>query len=235
MIKSALEYIVGLRKPEIQEIDGQVYSDKELHRIKHNPKAEAFNIYTLTSLIDYLTNDKIDQINREVVVHVASPTDIRVFTSLDNDAKRDRLVNVTAMIPDFRYDCWYDHESFCIALQSKFVKNDDRDLLLKFAGTVESGTVAEYGDDGISQKATIKTGIAKKGDCLVPNPVSLIPYRTFPEIEQPESQFVFRMRDNGSVQCAIFEADGGAWRNKAMKSIADYLKEHLPECYLILY
>lgn len=44
---------------------------------------------------------------------------------------------------------------------------------VKFAGTVESGTLAEYGDDGVTQKATVKTGIASKGDAIVPNPVKL--------------------------------------------------------------
>ena len=115
-------------------------------------------------------------------------------------------------------------------LQSVFQDGDDRDLLLRFAGTVENGTVTQYGDDGVSQKATIKTGIASKGDALVPNPVKLRPFRTFLDVEQPESQFIFRMRDNeryGGVDCALYEADGGAWKIQAMKKIKDYLEYEL--------
>ena len=101
-------------------------------------------------------------------------------------------------------------------------------MILKFAGTMESGTVAEYGDDGISQKATVKTGIASKSDAIVPNPVKLRPYRTFVEVEQPVSDFVFRVQDNGrGISCAIFEADGGAWKNAAMKNIKNYLEFEL--------
>ena len=122
-----------------------------------------------------------------------------------------------------------DHESFLIALQSKFIPNDDRDLLMRFTGTVENGTVAQYGDDGVTQKATIKTGIASKGEAVVPNPVKLRPFRTFIEVEQPESAFVFRMRQDSDdgVECAIFEADGGAWKNAAMKNIKEYLQFEL--------
>ena len=42
---------------------------------------------------------------------------------------------------------------------------------------------------------------------------------------QPESQFVFRMTEDkyDGVQCASFEADGGAWRLKAMENIKEYL------------
>lgn len=65
------------------------------------------------------------------------------------------------------------------------MQGNDRDLILKFAGTVENGTIAQYGDDGVTQKATVKTGIASKGDAIVPNPVRLRPYRTFIEVEQP--------------------------------------------------
>ena len=32
-------------------------------------------------------------------------------------------------------------------------------------------------------------------DVIVPNPVKLRPYRTFAEIEQPESSYVFRIKD----------------------------------------
>ena len=53
---------------------------------------------------------------------------------------------------------------------------------------MENKTVANYGDDGVSQKATITKGIAGKEDVIVPNPVTLRPYRTFLEVEQPEKQ-----------------------------------------------
>lgn len=57
----------------------------------------------------------------------------------------------------------------------------------------------------------------------------LRPYRTFLEVEQPESAFVFRMKqDNyGSVMCAVFEADGGAWKMDATQAIKEYLQREL--------
>lgn len=98
-------------------------------------------------------------------------------------------------------------------------------MLLKFAGTVEAGTLVRYSDDGVSQKATIKNGIASKGDEIVPGVFTLTPYRTFLDVEQPASDFIFRMRENGDVKFAIFEADGGAWRNEARARIHTYLDD----------
>ena len=75
---------------------------------------------------------------------------------------------------------------------------------------IQAGTTANYDDDGVSQKTTIKTGIANKTDVIVPNPVKLRPYRTFAEIEQPESSYVFRIMDTDRGPAfKLVEADGG--------------------------
>lgn len=228
MIKQALEYIIGLKEPAISEINGSTYSDKQLNRISYVPYAKTIEMHTLTSLVDYIKAN-IDTMSDKMIIHVVSPTSVKLYSQLDYDRKREYLVEVNAQLPDFRFGDYIGHEAFCIALQSKFIQNEDRNLILKFAGTVEDGTVAEYGDDGITQKATVKTGLASKGDAIIPNPVKLRPYRTFLEVEQPESTFVFRMKSDRGVQCAIFEADGGAWKNAAMKNIKEYLQLELAD------
>lgn len=139
---------------------------------------------------------------------------------------------VKAELPDFDFNKFMDHEKFLINMQSKFIDTEDKALLLKFAGTVETGTVAQYGDDGVTQKATVKTGIASKSDAIVPAAVNLKPFRTFLEVEQPASDFVFRMKEEKyaeGVMCAIFEADGGAWKAEATANVKAYLQEQLKD------
>ena len=229
MIKEALQYIVGLGKAEEHIINGTCYSDKPLHRIDtYYPKADAIEMHTLTSLVDYIKSE-VDEMPPRMIVEVKSPTEVELYSQLDPNRDRESLVVASARVPGFEFDRFVEHEKFCINLQSKFIPSDDRELILKFAGTVEAGSVSEYGDDGVTQKATIKTGLASKGDAIVPNPVCLRPYRTFLEVEQPESAFVFRMKQDsyGSVMCAIFEADGGAWKMDATQAIKEYLQREL--------
>ena len=230
IIKEAIEYVVGLRKPEVQKIDGIVYSDKELEPVIHNPKARAIQMNTLTSLVDYI-KAQVDEMDEKMIVHVQSPTKVALYSALDSERIRESMVEVMARVPEFEYGRFIEHERFCIGLQAKFLDDPEsnRALVLKFAGTVEDGTVSQYSDDGISQKATIKMGIASKGDALVPNPVKLRPYRTFHEVQQPMSEFIFRMKSDDSVKCALFEADGGAWENVAMRNIKDYLEVELAD------
>lgn len=229
MTKEALQYVVGLRKAEVININGDNYTDKEVYRVSRALRAEPVRMKNLTSLLDYLKSDT-DSMPDKMIVQVVSPTSVRVLSKLDVDRKREELAAVSAELPEFSYGRYMDKESFIIGLQSKFLPNDDRELLLKFAGTVKDETVAEYGDNGITQKATIKTGITSLGEAIVPNPVKLRPFRTFVEVEQPESSFIFRMRqmENG-VACAVFEADGGAWMNVAMDHIKGYLQAELKE------
>lgn len=237
MIKEALQYIVGLSEAKVQDItlaDGtvQMYSDKPLHRLqKHIPMVDkAIEMCTLTSLVDYIKGN-IDSMSDKMIIQVVDPETVVLFSQLNEERYREKMVVVKARIPDFRFDTYMDQENYCINLQSKFIDDPDTDraLILKFAGTMEAGTIAEYGDDGVTQKATVKTGIASKGEAIVPNPVKLRPYRTFLEVEQPASEFIFRVKQNkyDGISCAIFEADGGAWKIAATSSIKDYLQFEL--------
>lgn len=236
MIKEALQYIVGLSEARIHNVtlpDGtiQTYSDKTLNLLKKDiPKAEYITMNTLTSLIDYIKGG-IDTMADKMIIEVESPTEVTLYSPLDDNRKREYLVNVKALLPNFDFGTFMNQEKFCINLQSKFLDESDRALILKFAGTVEAGTVAEYGDDGITQKATIKTGIASKSDAVVPNPVRLTPYRTFLEVDQPASNFVFRIKQDKceGIACALFEADGGAWKIEAKNNIKEYLQRELAE------
>lgn len=230
IIKEALEHLLELGKPNVQDIDGITYSDKDLEPIIYNPKARAIQMNTLTSLVDYI-KAQVDEMEEKMIVHIQSPTKVSLYSALDGERIRENMVEVIARVPEFEYGRFIDHERFCIGLQAKFLEDpeSDRALVLKFAGTVEDGSVAQYSDDGVSQKATVKTGIASVGDAIVPNPVKLRPYRTFHEVQQPMSEFIFRMKSDDGVRCALFEADGGAWENVAMKNIKEYLEVELAD------
>lgn len=185
---------------------------------------------TLTSLVEYIKGN-IDSMSDKMIVQIVDPETVVLLSQLNEERQREKLAVVNATIPNFRFNDFINQEEFCINLQSKFIDDEetDKSLLLKFAGTVEAGTVAEYGDDGTTQKATIRTGIASKGEAIVPNPVSLRPFRTFLEVTQPKSDFIFRMKQDkyDGIACAIFEADGGAWKIAATTAIKEYLQFEL--------
>lgn len=235
MIKSAINRILELAEPSISVIHDSTYADKELVRIDKESRAAAISMNTLTGLIDYIKGQK-DFKEIPYIIQITSPTEVRLISSLDADRKRETLVEVTAEIPNFSYGRFIENEEFIIGVQSKFLdgraEENDKPVVLRFAGNVKAGTVAEYGDTGVGQKATIKKGAVSMVEAEVPSPCFLMPYRTFTEVEQPMSSFIFRVKDNErlGVEFALFEADGGAWKNDAKANIKAYLVEALKEC-----
>ena len=226
MTKEAMEYLVELSAPQVVDVFGDIYSKDKLNRISFIPKAEALKLHTLTSLVEYIKS-KTDGMDPAMLVHVESPTKVLLYSCLDKDRGRECLVEVNAELPYIGFNKYVDQEEFLIGMQANFLPTDDRNLILKFAGTVEDKSVAEYGDDGVTQKATIRKGVSSKTDAVVPNPVSLKPYRTFFEVDQPESKFIFRMSSDCGIACAIYEADGGKWKSEAMNNVKEYLKKEL--------
>ncbi len=246
MIAKAMDWIKEHSAPTITEIDGSRWSDRELEKIENVRRMDAVNFYTLTSLTDYLKSE-VDVPNsfiEHIFINVISPSKISVYSEANslNYYRRTEIANVSAMLPAVKIGQWVDQTEFCIMMRANFIDNGlyemedevarfdtDRDALIRVASNIVSGTIAQYEDTGISQKATLKTGIQESEDKLLPDKVILRPYRTFMEVEQPKSEFIFRAQDDkfNGVQLSLHEADGGRWKQDAMASIKNYLLEQL--------
>jgi hypothetical protein len=222
LIKEALQYIIGLGTVETKEIGEQIYSTQPIHSVKQATPA-ALTVRNLSGLVDYLVNNFDKQ--PPVLVHVESPTEVSVYSTYNRDFARNHLLQASALLPKIPYGSFQDTESFNILLQSCFVPNEHSEALLAVVGNISEENVTTVGDNGVSQQVTAKTGIATRESVVVPNPVHLKPFRTFVEIKQPESQFVFRMQSG--PKAAIFEADGGSWKLEAIYSIKEHLKQQL--------
>lgn len=235
MIKEALQYIIGIQNKRIENVNGNDYyfRGETPVLLEECRSCEALEISTLTSLVDYIKGSMADDFAAsgsvpKIIVHVKSETEVELISVFNNDMDRWKIASVKARLPQIILNEFVIQERFIIQMQSMFIDTPDRAIVMQVAGNVEDKTVANYGDDGVSQKATIKTGLANVEDVIVPNPVKLRPFRTFHEIMQPEIEFVFRIKNGPTgISCALFEADGGAWKFNAVHSIAEYLMEKL--------
>ncbi|PEB56218.1 hypothetical protein CON65_15780 [Bacillus pseudomycoides] len=222
MTKDAIEKVLEIGTVETHEIGSQTFSTQPLYLVKEPTPAEIV-VRSLSGLVDYVKSE-FDTV-QPLMIHIENPKTVSCFTEVNGDQNRSTFVRAEASIPRFSFGNFYDREEFNIALQSGFVPNKDRDIILKVVGTVVEEAVKEISDDGVSQGVTAKNGVANRALVKVPNPVELMPYRTFVEVKQPESKFVFRMRDG--ARSGLFEADGGAWKLEAMNNIKDYLTKAL--------
>lgn len=223
--KEALRYLIEENGGnEIETLNGQTYSRFPLNLIKE-PVAAAINVRSLSGLVQYLKSE-FDGVTK-LMVHVVSPTEVVAFTTFNADKNRETVIKATALLPEIPFGRFINTEELVITLQAAFVPTEHRNDLLKVVGNIKEENVQQYGDDGVSQQVTAKAGVAAVTDIKVPNPVVLKPFRTFVEVDQPESEFIFRMKA-GPVG-SLFEADGGAWKIAAMQNIEAFLKNNLKE------
>ena len=235
MLKEVIEKIIDLSHARPFEVDGRQYTTKPIHPVKE-PVAETVILGTLTGLADYLKADA-DKINPAAnLIHVESFQSVALISSCAGRPfrQREKLIHAAADNPKFPFGQFMDVESFIIRLQSQFVQTDQTVAILRVVGNVTDSAVKQFSDDGVTQQVTAKAGVSRVQDLPVPNPVILAPFRTFLEIEQPESKFVFRMRSGDPAPtCAIFEADGGAWKNEAVRNIKGRLEFHTKDIAVI--
>ena len=228
---------------EVIQINGRSYTSKEIYRVKE-PTPETLEVSTLTALVDYIkTNRDANDINT-LICHVESPTRVSIYSNLHGDFdQRDKFIRATARINIPAFNTFQDAEKFNIYLQSCFTESPvkdlasgslvptDKALLLKYVGNVKQKQVETVGDDGVSQEIVVKSGIASVNAVILPNPVTLRPYRTFNEVEQPASSFVFRARTG--PEFALIEADNRAWESEAMQNIKQFMQSEVPELHVI--
>ncbi len=233
MIQKALQYLTELRKPWTGLINERQYADRTLVPM-YEPAPPRMDLHTLTGFVDYVQANP-DGLNLQETVIVVDGPEMVTLESIVFGTFKQRSQILSARLEErkrFQFGQYFDVESFIIALQTYFTPDETTAAILKLVGNLKDEKVKTVTDDGTTQTVTAKTGITKVEDTLVPNPVTLRPYRTFLEVNQPELKCIFRMqpgREGGLPSCALFEADGGLWRIEAIQSIRDYLEAQLSE------
>lgn len=224
MDSTGIREIAEMSKPNIVESNGFQYTDKDLEVIDL-PRAETLSVSTLSSLAELLIIEQAKFVS-PILVQVESPTRVSVHCGI-NEADRNRECPYVAEFHPVGFDFgyWMSYEQMMIALKSKFVETSELLDVVKLLGTITEENNMKIEDDGFTQTVTVKKGIALKDNKVINPRVTLIPYSTFNEIEQPQREFLLRLDGNGKA--ALFEADGGAWKLEACERIAHYLREEL--------
>ena len=241
MIKEAIEYICGraveAAGPKTLALDDQrILSTQGLRTVNKPADVTPLEFQNLQGLVDHIlwNCDKGDQEgDPKKILVVSGPRLVRLTTenlypwNIRQDYAQAYFQECT-----FPFDRHLDHETFLINLQAQFADTEDRRKVLDMVGHIEEAELRTYTDDGAAQGIAVKRGLKAGQYEKVPNPVTLAPFRTFPEIEQPESRFIFRVKrgsDNQKPMCMLVEADGGAWQVEAINRIKAWLLKALTD------
>lgn len=226
MLKEAIEKIAAMAVNQTYVINGENYSDHDLvHIPQHIDMPRVFELTGLDGVAKMIRAERLRHPD-PLFVRVTSPTQVDVYSTYMPDMSRGWIYTAKADVPGFR-DGYQDHMETIIRLRSRFAPNEGQEYLLSLLSRMNMEQSATSTDNGVTQRVESRQGIALNGMETVKPIVKLRPYRTFHEVEQPESEFLLRVDKNGSV--GLFEADGGAWKLQGKKNIAAYFEETLKD------
>lgn len=120
-----------------------------------------------------------------------------------------------------------DRRTITVQSTAKCSPGPGVDYLLDLLSRMSKDSGVTTRDNGVSQEVEARQGVSLKALVQVKPRVALRPFRTFLEVEQPVSEFLLRLDDDGNV--GLFEADGGMWQQTAKASIAAYFEDKLAQ------
>jgi len=232
--KEAIEKIVELADPRINTIDGATYlfhktgdDYTQVHATPEFPETLALN--SLDALVAMIKTEAVKRHAPPFYLMAKAHDSVKCYTQPMDILRNERAVlyNVIAAdVPGWADNTQLPFEEALIAIRTRFQQSPDIIYLLKLLSDITNGAKVTYSDNGMATTVVTQKGVALQGSDTIRPIVKLRPYRTFLEIDQPESEFHIRVSERG---IKFIEADGGMWKLTARRTIAEYLSERLAD------
>ena len=232
MLKEFIEHIQKTTQPLIREIGGSVFAigaDGGANEIRSTiDHPNTLPLHSLDALVKLI---RTEAANMDAPLYITIPDHltVRCFGQPDADARYFRQVYYEAKatdVPGWGEKVQMGFEEAQIAMRTRFQETADTIYALKLLSDICCGAKVVYNDNGIATTVTTQKGVALQSNEQIRPIITLKPYRTFQEVEQPESIFLIRVNERGIT---FTEADGGMWKLKARQTVKAFLEVQLAE------
>lgn len=226
MLAKMIDKIVSLKQTQTFEIGGHTYTDGHLTRIPpHVDRPECITVSGLDGVCK-LIRTELEMVGVTILVQAKSYNTVEVMTTYLPDFSRNALYRAEADVPGLRTG-FRDRETALIELRSLFIPGEGTAYLLDLLSRITDEKSVTTRDNGVTQAVEARQGVALNALVEIKPRVLLRPFRTFLEVEQPESEFLLRVDADKGI--GFFEADGGVWKLEAKRNIADYFARNLAD------
>ncbi len=232
MIKAAMQYFLHMSGVQKLEIDGAQYTDREIFPVKLQ-FPPTLRLSTLTGLKECVENpDFFAQTGtNDFALYIEDIGNVSLV-SQPLGAFEQRKFFAVASATEFRFpfNGYRGHEQMVIEVMSSFAESEGKKEVLSYLGGLARTKEVKMLDDGVGQRIVARTGIARAGEVEIKNPITLLPYRSFPEIDPVPEDFIFRLRTKGEDGCegALFNTQSKRWRIETIAQIKAWLLENIP-------
>lgn len=231
MLKAAIEKIIESSKPVIEVVDETrfaIFNDGAIEELK--PACDypsSLRIYSLDSLVKMVKTEALVRYSHPIYITIPTHTEVYCFSSPMKDLREMRLTYYTVHatdVPGWDSEMMLGFEEAIIAVQTRFQESKDTPYLLKLLSEISSGSQVTYSDNGIATSVVTRSGVSLQSKEAIRPILNLKPYRTFQEVDQPESKFLIRISERG---IKFVEADGGMWKLKARQTVRQFLEDSM--------
>lgn len=133
-----------------------------------------------------------------------------VMTTYLSDFSRNTLYRAKADAPGL-YTGFRGREVALIELRSLCIPNEGTAYLLDLLSRMTNENSVSTNDNGVTQTVEARQGVALNALIEIKPRVMLRPFRTFLEVEQPESEFLLRVDPaRGSASSRLTAASGSS-------------------------
>lgn len=234
MLKAAIEKILEINKPTLEVVEGRTFlvgSDGAREVRPALDKPDTLPLTSLDALVKLLRTEALDGGFAARPLYITIPNHLKVqcFVNPAPNLRYFRPFPYTVDatdVPGF-LDGFREYGKAVIELRSRFAPGEGVNYLLDMLSRINKESSVTSADNGVSQVVEARQGVSMKAHVAVKPIVALRPYRTFQEVEQPESEFLLRLDGDGRV--GLFEADGGMWKLKARQTVKEYFEEALAD------
>lgn len=232
---AAVKAIQDSVKTEVVEIGGLKFVTRQVYRPPSDSLPETLIIHTLTGLIKFIEHERnISDIDS---IHVVDHKTVDVQGALEGHTRERPLYAQAQLVGAsvFNFGHYHEVDDFIVKLRTCFALSPDVERILAIVGNLTDEEIRTAVDDGVTQKVTTRKGISLGEEVKVPNPVRLAPFRTFAEIQQPESFFILRLhrRDDKLPTVALFEVGDQKWQLEAIQKIKDFIVDEIDDIPVI--
>ena len=231
MLKAAIEKIESMVRPMMATVKGHEFLLMKDGAAEIHPDVDLPDVVDLNSLDALISMIQKEAVNlfpgERIFVSVRSHNQVEAFLSPKETTrwKRPQLYRATAKdVPGWEASAQMGFENAIIALQTRFQQSTDFEYTMQLLSQITTGGKMTFNDNGVATTITTQKGVSLAANMTIKPIVTLRPYRTFHEVEQPDGLFLIRISERGIT---FTEADGGMWKLNARKTVKAFLQKNL--------
>ena len=231
MLKEFIEHIQKTAQPKTEIVEGRIFAlfHDGVQEINPEPyRPELLEVHSLDALVQLIANEA-SEFAQTIFVSVPDHMTVSCFTKPDPDDRCFRQVFYKAIatdVPGWGEKVQMGFEEMQIALRTRFQETPDTPYVQKLLSDISTGAKITYNDNGVATTIVTSKGVALQGSETIRPIVTLKPYRTFQEVDQPDSTFLIRVSERG---ISFAEADGGMWKLQARRNNKAFIEAQIAQ------